>query len=598
MDLKSFYTKLINQKYNLTYLVGAGISMDFPTNFPSARNIVEILLRYIVPKDEIKKILKLKALEKLRYEIIIEYIEDIFDKDLKFLDYFEINSYPNLIHYFLAYSILQGNYVLTTNFDPMIEKALVKIIDKEKISKIKPIITYEDFTKYQNPEDLFSKDLYPLWKVHGSKKNFINNIDTRESLITTISSLGRNKQEGKIFNIESYKKIAIDNLIKNRTLMIVGYSGGDDFDLGPMISEMKDIKRIIWIEHSHKKTLVIEEYEGGATKKKQKLKHLPYILVEFLNNTDCEIFYIKTHTGNFVKEYLWNTILSYKLNDIYDFILKKSNIPQFSDWIKPYYNNFSDILKYRCAGQIYYNLSKFQYLESCILKGIELIKKSDKIKYSFQFYNLLGLSYFKQNKTEKALDYFQLALDNINISKDCNIMDENYEDMVVIYNNIGTVHMMDGNLDSAEISFKNALEKLKIIELKKDYNPKFQPSMRARVITQNKKVDKNHSRGIIDWHKSTLKATITSNLGQIYFKKRELDKALDQFKGAYTINQSFGHLQGMGIQLANIGKCYMEKGDNDDAYNHFMDSSKVLEKLGQNSAVQEVKELLKKLYKK
>ncbi|MBY9007509.1 MAG: tetratricopeptide repeat protein [Candidatus Lokiarchaeota archaeon] len=598
IKLQSFQTNLLSKKRKITYLAGAGISMGPPTNFPSARTIVRVLLEYIVPREEIKHILKLDVLEKLRYEIVIEYIEDIFDKDLQFLDYFEIDALPNLIHYFLAYSILQGNYVITTNFDPMIEKALIKILNNENISKIKPIITHKDFINFQNPEEFYSKNMYPLWKIHGSKKNVINNEDTRDSLITTMSSLGKNKKDDEIFAIESHKKPVIDSLTKNRILVILGYSGGDDFDIAPMILELENIEKIIWIEHSDKKNPLLEKYKGIEKIKKRKIKKLPHVLLDLLNKTDCEICFIKAHTSNFIKEHLWNTILEYELEDIQDNINNKPIVPLFPDWIKSRYNNLSEILKYRCAAQIYYNLSKFQQLESCVLSGIELLKKSKEGKYIFQFYNLLGLSYFKQNKTEKALNYFKLALENINKNQYHESMKVNYEDLVVIYNNIGTVYMMEGNLNDAEKYFKDALKKLEIIELKEDYHPKFQPSMRARAVNPNLNIDKIRSRGIIDWHTSTLKATITSNLGQIYYKKRELDQALKLFKGAYTINQSFGHLQGMGMQLANIGKCYLEKGENNDAYNHFMQSSEVLEKLGQNSAVKEVKELIKKLEKK
>ena len=595
---ESFLRYLRSKKEKITYLVGAGISMENPTNFPSARDIARILMKYIVPQEEIKRILKLNALDKLRYEIIIEYIEDIFDKDLKFLDYFEINSLPNLIHFFLAYSILQGNYVMTTNFDPMVEKALVKILNNEDILKIKTIITREDFLNFQKPKELFSENFYPLWKIHGSKKNFITNEDTRESLITTISSLGKSKENDSIFAIEPYKKPIIDRLTKNRILIVLGYSGGDDFDIGPTLIELKDIEKVIWIEHSNKIKTSLMEYKGIETIKKRKIKKLPSVLVDMMNKTGCEICFIKTQTRKFIEDHLWNDILTNKLEDILYIFEDYPNESYFSVWIKQYYANFSELLKYRCAAQIYYNLSNFQFLESCILKGIELAKTSKEKDHIFRFYNLMGLSFFKQNETQKALHYFQLALENIDKKQYHLKMDINYENLIVIFNNIGTVYMMEGNFENAEKYFKDALKNLEIIESFENYNPKFEPSMRSRAVRPNLYIDKNRSRGIIDWHTSTLKATIISNLGQIYYKKREFNQALTHFKGAYAINLSFGHLQGMGMQLTNIGKCYLEQGADNDAYKYFLQSTEVLEKLGQDSAVKEVNEFLNKIKNK
>ena len=43
---EDFLNNLGSEKDNITFLAGAGISMESPTNFPSALNIAEILLEH------------------------------------------------------------------------------------------------------------------------------------------------------------------------------------------------------------------------------------------------------------------------------------------------------------------------------------------------------------------------------------------------------------------------------------------------------------------------------------------------------------------------------------------------------------------------
>ncbi|MFX0076916.1 MAG: hypothetical protein ACFE96_15835, partial [Candidatus Hermodarchaeota archaeon] len=115
---------LFSPTFNYTFLVGAGVSMDAPTSMPSAVKIVRSLLNLCAPAEEVEALL---SLDKLRFELVVEKIQDEFDPDLKFLDYLEEVTKPNAIHMFLGNAIVRGNYVVTTNFDYLIEQALLKI---------------------------------------------------------------------------------------------------------------------------------------------------------------------------------------------------------------------------------------------------------------------------------------------------------------------------------------------------------------------------------------------------------------------------------------------------------------------------------------
>jgi hypothetical protein len=173
--------------------------MDKPSNVPSAIEIVRNLLELSAPPEEVANLL---ALDKLRFELVVEKIKIEIDEDLRFLDYLELITEPNLIHYFLANSIIRGNYVITTNFDYLIEHALMRTLEKKWHEDIIPIITKEDFIFYQEPKRLIDNNKYSIYKIHGSKRNIVTNKDTSDSLITTISALGKEREEGETFAIE------------------------------------------------------------------------------------------------------------------------------------------------------------------------------------------------------------------------------------------------------------------------------------------------------------------------------------------------------------------------------------------------------------
>ena len=153
--------------------------------------------------------------------------------------------------------IMRYNYVITTNFDYLIEMALKKKLDifptfHDYHKKVILIITKEDYRKKVSFQ-------FPIIKIHGSKWDTIKGQLTKDSLITTISALGREREKGETFAIEPYKKPLVNEVMNGRDLVIMGYSGSDDFDISPMLKELTTMKRIIWIEHDNNLTSGKEE---------------------------------------------------------------------------------------------------------------------------------------------------------------------------------------------------------------------------------------------------------------------------------------------------------------------------------------------------
>ena len=76
---------LINEEEKLTFLVGAGCSVDAPSCLPAGRKMIEDIVKYTCAESEIQKILDR---EELRFEQLIEIVRNILDKELKIIDFY------------------------------------------------------------------------------------------------------------------------------------------------------------------------------------------------------------------------------------------------------------------------------------------------------------------------------------------------------------------------------------------------------------------------------------------------------------------------------------------------------------------------------
>ena len=160
--IKKTIQELFTENKKLTFLVGAGCSVDSPSCLPAGREMMEAIINYTCAESEIKKILEL---DQLRFEQVVEIVRDRLDRELKIIDYYGLCNTPNYQHFFLADMIKKGHFVMTTNFDFLIEYALQQ--SEVPNDDIKPVITENDFKQFSNPIKLFNKGKKTLYKIHG-----------------------------------------------------------------------------------------------------------------------------------------------------------------------------------------------------------------------------------------------------------------------------------------------------------------------------------------------------------------------------------------------------------------------------------------------
>ena len=562
---------LFSEKRTYTFLVGAGISMDPPSCVPSARMFVNELFKYYAPKEEIEYLSKLDS---LRYEFLAEKIQDLFDKEIKFLDYLDEVKEPNANHVFLANMIMRYNYVVTTNFDFLLEMALKKKLAPFLMShyyhkKVMVIITKEDYEK-----DVRSQ--FPIIKIHGSKWDCIKGRLTKNSLITTISALGKDREKGKTFAIEPYKRSLIDTVMKYRDLVVIGYSGSDDFDIGPMLKEITSVKRIIWIEHDQNlETEEIFKYNPINISKLMSsldLSKQDSLLLEIASKNNIEVYKIKTNTINFVKNRL-APIFNEKFDTLKEDPSKK--VPSFSEYMKENHFDTMDSSKYRLAHEIYSDLGEIQHTERTALAGLSITKEENNDINEMYFTNALGLLYSTKGELDKAFEKFNEALhltDKLN---------QTYEKIGVLIN-IGEFYRIKADLKNA---LKYTIEASNLITEETPNLLKFSVINSLGVIyrangdVQNAVKNIEMALEIVEkMGDLSRKALCYNNLAGIYFSQGLLNPALTNASEALKIDELMGDLDDMASNLNTIGNIYRIAGQYEQALNYLERSYKTAEK--------------------
>ncbi len=576
------FTDLLSHDEKYTFLAGAGISMDAPTKIPSAREIVRTMLELCAPMEEIDNLLSLKM---LRYEMMIEKIKNTVDKDLHFLDYLELIDEPNYIHYFLANVIVnRKDYVVTTNFDYMIEKGIQRILESDKHKFIIPVITRENFVSNFRPLDIFKEGGYPLYKIHGSKRNLITGENTGNSLVTTMSALGKDRGIGETFSLESYKKQAIYNLMKNRTLIVMGYSGSDDFDIGPTLQGLPYLSRLIWVEHVQDNTKEIYKVKKNPENiELEPLSQSERILINIASRAEIEVFLVKMKTIDFVKEELWKELLlNVPLPEISE--IDTPIIPGFKEWTREEFKNAetSEVKKYMLSCSIYGDLNHDDAIYSNAEKGLKLAESSEDRSSQSYFQNHLGLIKLKKGKFIEALDYFEKSLV---IAEQIN----NPLKKAISLSNIGQIYMRQNERKlefKPEKAIENYTKALRLFESQQD--------QWGKIVCLNNLAEASLWEGeqqqalkylmealflVQQLGNLEFKATITNNIGGIISTWDNLDDSLKQVNDSLNIRQEIGDLRGVADCYHNLGDIFFHQNEYNKAFESFNEELEIRKKL-------------------
>lgn len=193
--------------------------MDPPSSLPTVHAFIKnISEECCLSKNTREKLLAQFWNTNYRFECLIDEIRKHLDSKLLVAKLLESPTY-NRNHFFLAKMLEKGASVITTNFDNCIEHA---VADSSMNYDLKNRLVY-------NGADINLSNLtFPnnkLVKIHGSHPL---NEEEEGELVITISALAKTTNA---FSMLPNFKDFLFQLLCNKTLVVLGYSGSDDFDV-------------------------------------------------------------------------------------------------------------------------------------------------------------------------------------------------------------------------------------------------------------------------------------------------------------------------------------------------------------------------------
>jgi len=558
---------LITPEAKITFLAGAGCSIDAPSCLPAGRAMMDAIIDYTCAESEIEKI---KKLEELRFEQLIEIVRDRLDPELKVIDFYGLCDKPNLQHLFLAEMIKNGQFVMTTNFDFLIEYALQQtgIPDKDII----PVITKKDFLEFQDPYEQLRHGRKTLYKIHGSTMNIlkpIDNRDTRASLIATIQAFGANKEGETVFQLEPFKQPAFTNLTRGRSLVVMGYSGSDDFDIVPTLKVLKNVRDIIWINYSEKNEMGKEQIHEIDAKSNQALDELDKVTRMLLeiwqsNNAD-HVYRVDVNTTEMTKSLLKSTP---KLSSM-DFSIESRA------WLENNLDVPNFFIKYDIPSKIYFDFGKYDDVINCSEKILQLAKNSQDIEgrsWEAVAHNNIGEIFRAQGKYSEALERYEKALQ---IAERI----ENLGGKAIYLNNIGMIYKTQGNYPEALERYEKALQ---IADQTGDLSGK---AIYLNNIGLIYKTQGNYPEALKRLEKALQiaeqlgnlsgKATRLHNIGMVYDALGNYREALKRLEEALQIDEQLGNLSGKAVALNDIGEIFRALGNYSEALKRYEESLKI-----------------------
>lgn len=225
---------------SLCILAGAGISYPPPANLPTALHVLRELFSSLpIPQADRDTLLDalspgwqggLGYFDFLRFEQIMEALEYCGDRHAPLLRGIVRDTSPNRYHYQLARLLQAGHLILTTNFDCLIERACRDLGIAHTV-----LVSNEDYERYQSCP---GRVVNPIFKLHGTAH--AGNIDAA-SVAATFQSVTSERTR------MASKWAAMDAELATRDLLVIGYSGSDDFDVMPSIRFAP--RKLLWVQH-------------------------------------------------------------------------------------------------------------------------------------------------------------------------------------------------------------------------------------------------------------------------------------------------------------------------------------------------------------
>lgn len=220
------YWRGVIRRGEATFFVGAGVSAPPPSSLPLAAGLVASLIAPVLEPLALSANLARKvesALVALRPEVITDVLLEHLGIDAARPLPRVLRGHPNAWHGLLAAALGAGCCVITTNFDTLIEQACDALG-----ARYRTVVgtAVEGGVAAQST----------LFKIHGSIGG-----DALQSVALAVRQVGH--------GLSIPQTRLLQALVENRPLLVLGYSGRDDFDILPALLNVQRTAPGLWVVH-------------------------------------------------------------------------------------------------------------------------------------------------------------------------------------------------------------------------------------------------------------------------------------------------------------------------------------------------------------
>ncbi|MHA1459712.1 MAG: tetratricopeptide repeat protein [Promethearchaeota archaeon] len=560
-ELKKIFP--INQKR--TWLAGAGISLSPPSSLPTGNMILTNLIKLATPSDYYDELIELTNPNRkdkkssgdfLRFEQVMEVIHHNLDPKLQILDFIgEVNS-PNRNHEFLAKAARQGDLIFTTNFDHLIEQALVE--DLDSVSRVIPVITESEFLNEYAENDI------PIYKLHGSILNILTGESTRDTLGATLERIGLGAEDA--FSLEDWKRNPLERATKEHDLVIIGYSGSDSFDVMPTLKKIPQIKSVIRILHqSNRKCEEAEIFHGPM----ESIEGFEDPFRELV----CPLITILIDTG-YLLEYLAQEVYKFELS-----IKKLESSSPPSDFISIWNKLFvfEKGRKLFIAGRIFQEKDQVEKAIDCFKKSEKACRKNGNKIGEARSLNNLAMALVAKGKNEEAIQKYQQAL---KLARNSGLKSGIANNLL----NMGALYAKSGRISEAIENFKESLIVFQELNDKKGMSKALSNLGKTYVELGDLKQALRYNEESLVLAKEigdrTTQANIISHAANIQMELGNFKEAIALNREMIEISRVMGDKDGFAIGLGNLATTYHRAGNNQESLKLFQEALPMLKELG------------------
>jgi len=579
----------------MSFLAGSGISVE--AGLPSAFGIGSFLADFFATSSkaswELKQHLtpvgnKLGIRVAIRFERLLQIVRDTVDPELAILRCLDQAKTPATLHEFLATMIALGSPVFTPNFDALIERAYFKkwptsplcLVDRERCRGRSHSPSFSAVWKSKIRTSL-TKPM--LFKLHGSLHGItysacgLRRIGKwqPQTVGATLDSIGRESMSARL---EYYKEKVLARELSGRLLIILGYSGLDDFDIVPTLERILKkggLSGLVWIFHDTSGKIRIQRWlaQGSSS------VGLPKELTAAIHTSGMKAYVVRGNTAAII-------------SCLFPALLPASAVgrlavrfnPNFVMTRKPY-RAISTSDRRFAAGRLCEAAGNFHRADalyrqaiknsgSCVtraarrVKGLALARR--------------GYIRWLRGDNRRALTYLHQALALTKQSRDPLAV-------ASTTNQIGLVLMNRGNLSDALKQFRSAL---KLFRKVRNFTSVAKALANIGLVFRrqgNYKRAKSYSykalkisTGIRDREGM---ARDLGNLANGHFGQGLFKLALRDAKRAFNLAEQVGQKQIMAVQAGNIGVYLRRMGRWSEALQSLGNARKLNRRLGRVEGV-------------